>query len=89
MQQLKALSAEQKFHVAKEGVESEIATAELRALIDDRVIRAALIKIEGMNIDGESANTENLLERGPEDLAYEIAQAIADENFLNEDERKN
>ena len=89
MQDLKGLSAQQEFHAAKEDVESEIAIAELRARIDERVIRAALIQIEGMTIDGEPANTENLLESGPEDLAHEIAQAVANESFLSEDERKN
>ncbi|MGD0581282.1 MAG: hypothetical protein ABSC08_20495 [Bryobacteraceae bacterium] len=89
MQELKELAAEQRFHAAKEGVESAIATAELRGRIDERVIRAALVQIEGLRIGGEPATVESLLEDGPEDLAYEIAKAIADESFLNEEERKN
>ncbi len=89
VQELKGLAGEQRFHAAQEGVESEIAAAELRGRIDEKVIRTALVQIEGLSIGGEPATVESLLENGPEDLAYEIAEAIADESFLSEEERKN
>lgn len=89
LQELKELAAEQRFHAAQEGLESEVSAAELRGRIDQKVIRAALLQIEGLRIGGERATVESLLEDGPEDLAYEIAEAIADESFLNEEERKN
>jgi len=76
-------------HAVQEGVASELAAAELRGRIDEKAIRAALVQIEGLSIGGEPATVESLLESGPEDLAYEIAAAIADESFLNEEERKN
>ena len=87
--ELKDLAAEQRFHAAQEGMENEIAAAELRGRIDEKAIRAALVQIAGLSIGGEPATVESLLESGPEDLAYEIAEAIADESFLNEEERKN
>lgn len=87
--ELKGLAAEQRFHAVQEGIESELAAAELRGRIDEKVIRAALVHIEGLSIGGAPATVESLLESGPEDLAYEIAEAIADESFLNEEERKN
>lgn len=87
--ELKDLAAEQRFHAVQEGVASELAAAELRGRIDEKAIRAALVQIEGLSIGGEPATVESLLESGPEDLAYEIAAAIADESFLNEEERKN
>ncbi len=89
VQELKELAAEQRFHAAQEGLESELAAAELRGRIDERVIRAALVQIEGLRIGGKRATVESLLEDGPEELAYEIAAGIADESFLNEEERKN
>jgi len=89
VQELKELAAEQRFHAAQEGMESEIAAAELRGRIDERVIRAALVQIEGLRIGGKRATVESLLEDGPEELAYEIAEAIAEESFLSEEERKN
>lgn len=87
--ELRGLAAEQRFHAAQGGIESELAAAELRGRIDEMTIRAALLQIEGLNIGGEPATVESLLESGPEDLAYEIAEAIADESFLNAEERKN
>jgi hypothetical protein len=87
--ELKDLAAEQRFHAVQEGVASELAAAELRGRIDEKAIRAGLVQIEGLSIGGEPATVESLLESGPEDLAYEIAAAIADESFLNEEERKN
>jgi hypothetical protein len=87
--ELKGLAAKQRFQAAREGVENEIAAAELRGRIDEKTIRAALVRIEGLSIGGAPATVESLLESGPEDLAYEIAEAIADESFLNEEERKN
>jgi hypothetical protein len=89
IQELQGLAAEQRFHAAQEGMESEIAAAELRGRIDEIIIRAALAQIEGLRIGGKPATVESLLEDGPDELAYEIAEAIADESFLNEEERKN
>ena len=89
LMELKDLAAEQRFHAVQEGVASELAAAELRGRIDEKAIRAGLVQIEGLSIGGEPATVESLLESGPEDLAYEIAEAIADESFLNEEERKN
>jgi hypothetical protein len=89
MQELKALAPEQAFHKAHGEIGSDISAAELQARIDEQVIRAALLKIEGLRIDGEAATVESLIESGPENLAREIAEAIAEESSLNEDERKN
>jgi hypothetical protein len=89
MQELKALAPEEAFHKAHEGTTSEISAAELQARIDEQVIRTALLGIEGLSIDGEAATIESLIESGPESLAREIAEAIAEESSLNKDERKN
>jgi len=89
MQELKALAPEEAFHRAHGQVASDISAAELQARIDEEVIRTALLKIEGLSIDGKAATVESLIESGPESLAREVAEAIAEESSLNEDERKN
>jgi hypothetical protein len=90
MQGLKRLAAEATFHhAAPAGAGEEIAATELQTRIDEMVIRTALQAIEGLNIDGRPATVESLLENGPESLAREIADAIAEETSLGETERKN
>ncbi len=89
MQELKALASEEAFHRANDKAASDIAAAELQARIDETLIRTALIGIEGLSIDGEEPTVESLIESGPESLAREIAEAIAEEISLTEEERKN
>lgn len=89
MQELIVLVAKQQFHAAKDDPENEMAAAELRRRIDQRVIRSALIEVEGLSINGRPATVESLLEEGSEELANEIAEAITSESFLSEEERKN
>jgi hypothetical protein len=48
-----------------------------------------LERIEGLAIDGQPATPELLVERGPEELCGEIAQALQHQLGLTEEERKN
>jgi hypothetical protein len=89
MQELKALAPEEAFHKAHGEIASDVSASELQARIDEQVIRTALLGIEGLSIDGAAATVESLIENGPESLAREIAEAIAEESSLSEDERKN
>jgi hypothetical protein len=90
MQELKSLASEQAFHrAAPQEAGGEISAAELQTRIDEMVIRTALLEIKGLSIDGKPATVESLIDSGPENLSREIAEAIAEESFLNEDERKN
>jgi hypothetical protein len=90
MQELKSLASEEAFHrAAPEEAGSEISAAEAQARIDELVIRTALIEIKGLSIDGQPATVESLMKDGPESLAREIAEAIAEESSLDENERKN
>ena len=52
-------------------------------------LRWALVGVDGLEIDGEAATAEQLLDRGPEELAREIVVAIKEECGLSEAERKN
>jgi hypothetical protein len=90
MQELKSLASEEAFHrAAPQEAGSEISAAELQARIDVIVIRTAVLEIKGLSIDGQPASVEKLLDSGPASLAREIAEVVAEESFLNEDERKN
>ena len=48
-----------------------------------------LAAIEGLDIDGNAATPLSLIERGPDALVTEIADAIIQEIHLSEEERKN
>jgi hypothetical protein len=90
MHALRPLATEEAFHrAAPDDAGSEITAKELQTRIDEMVIRTALLQIKGLNIDGEPATVESMIEGGPESLAREIAEAIVEESSLNEDERKN
>lgn len=45
--------------------------------------------LDGLTIDGSPASIQDLIERGPEGLCEEIANAIQSELNLSEEERKN
>jgi hypothetical protein len=77
------------FHEAGEGITDAAMAAEIRSRIDALYIRWGLESIEGICIDGEPADAERVIERGPDALAREIAQAVRSELFLSEEERKN
>ena len=90
IQELQGLAAEEAFHRAEaEEDGGEIQAAELQTRIDSVAIRTALIGIKGLCIDGEPATVASVMESGPENLAREIAEAIAEESSLQEHERKN
>jgi len=77
------------FHSASEGMADQLRARELTAAIEAIYIRWGLGKIEGLFIDEQPADCELLLDRGPEELCREIAEAIRAECFLSEQERKN
>jgi hypothetical protein len=77
------------FHMAGDSVVDAAQAAEIRARMDALYLRWGLAEITGLVIDGEPVTLENLMERGPDALAREIADAIKGELSLDEDERKN
>ncbi len=69
---------------------SDQLTASLSELLVRRLyLEWGLAEVKGLKIDGEQASTETVIERGPEELADEIIEAIKAETGLSEDERKN
>lgn len=86
---VRQLLAELEYRSAGEGVEDRLAAAELESRIDSVYLEWGLERLEGLLIDGTSADAKALIERGPEALAREIAEAVRKECRLSEEERKN
>lgn len=86
---VRQLLAELEYRSAGESVEDRLAAAELESRIDSVYLEWGLERVEGLTIDGSAADAKALIERGPEELAREIAEAIRTECRLSEDERKN
>ena len=57
--------------------------------IDRLYLEWGLLSVEGLEIDGEPATPQLLLEFGPEELCHEIAAAIKRECGLSPEEQKN
>jgi hypothetical protein len=68
-----------------DGIEAHVIACE----IDRLYLEWGLVEVAGLQIDGEHATPESLIETGPEDLAHEIVAAIKRECALTEQERKN
>ena len=71
------------------GPEQEAEAALLAGEIDRIYLQWGLRGVKGLEIDGEEATAEKLIERGPEGLVAEILRAIRREAGLSEEERKN
>lgn len=57
--------------------------------IDREYVRWGLASLEGLQIDGQPATPEDLIEKGPEKLVAEVLAAVRREAGLDEEERKN
>lgn len=68
-----------------DGIEAHVIACD----IDRLYLEWGLVEIAGLQIDGERATPESLIETGPEGLAHEIVAAIKRECALTEQERKN
>jgi hypothetical protein len=77
------------FLEASNDVREKLEAAVLQGEIDRIYLRWGLETIEGLEIDGEAATTELLIERGPASLSGEILKRIRGECGLSESERKN
>jgi len=71
------------------GSANEAEAALLGGEIDREHLRWGLASIEGLEIDGEPATPESLIESGPEDLLREALGAVRRQAGLSEEERKN
>ncbi len=86
---VRTLLAELEFREAGEGLEDRLSAALVAAQVDLAYLNLGLERVQGLDIDGETATVQALVERGPEALSREIAQTIRDRCHLTEPERKN
>jgi len=70
-------------------VREKLDAAVLQGEVDRAYIEWGLEAVEGLEIDGEAATPEALIEKGPMRLAAEILGRIRAECGLSESERKN
>lgn len=83
------LSRRLEFQQAGESVEENIQANILSFEIDQLYLRWGLIAVTGLTVDGMDATPELIAEKGPEELAREIVNAIKSQCGLSESERKN
>jgi len=87
--QVREISQKAQFLNAGSELQEKIEANILAQEVDALYLRWALTGIEGLQIDGEAATPERLLEKGPEELTREIVSEIRRQCGLNEAERKN
>ena len=71
------------------GAADDAEAALLTSEIDREYGSWGLAEVDGLEIDGEPATPQSLIEKGPEPLVVEVLEAVYREAGLNEDERKN
>ena len=89
MRRVRELSSRVEYEQAGARIEDQIQASLLRAEIDELYLRWGLKKIEGLELDGNEADTDSLISDGPEPLCREIIAAVKRECALSEEERKN
>jgi hypothetical protein len=89
MRRVRDLSARMEFEKAGAGVADRIQASILAAEIDELYLRWGLASIEGLEVDGVSADVSSLISSAPESLCKEIISAIKHECALTQEERKN
>lgn len=89
VRQIRELAGKVEFLEAGKDAGEKIEAALLASEIDRLYLLWGLVKIEGLELDGQAATPETLVRAGPECLCREILAAVKGELGLSEDERKN
>jgi hypothetical protein len=89
MKRVRDLAARLEYFDAGREEKNRIEASLLGAQLDRLYIQWGLEEIRGLELDGEPATPQSLIDKGPEDLFQEILGAIKSECGLNEQERKN
>ena len=89
MKRVRDLAARLEYFDAGREEKNRIEASLLGAQLDRLYIQWGLEEIRGLELDGEAATPQLLIDKGPEDLFQEILSAIKSECGLNEQERKN
>lgn len=86
---VRTLVAELEYRSAGAELDDRLAAAEAASRVDRAYLEWGLLRVAGLEIDGEPCGVASLVERGPEELSREIAAEIRRQCSLSEDERKN
>jgi hypothetical protein len=86
---IREISRKAEFLEASTELHEKIEANILAQEIDSMYLQWGLVSVDGLIIDGERATGAQLLEKGPEDLAREVVNAIKEQCGLSEAERKN
>ena len=89
MRQIREISKRIEFLSAGDDLRERIEANLLQHEVDVTYLRWGLLEVAGLEIDGQAATVDLLIEKGPEELAREIVAAIRAQCGLSEDERKN
>lgn len=86
---VREVSGRQEFAAAGESLGEQLDAAVLEQELDEIYLRWGLLGIDGLVVDGDAAEVETLVQRGPEPLCREIVDGIKRECGLMEEEIKN
>jgi len=86
---IRELAARKEFMEAGGTVSEKMEAALLSSEIDRIYVLWGLKEIEGLELDGQPATPESLIESGPEELFREALNAVKQQCGLSEEERKN
>jgi len=89
MRLVRDLATRLEFFEAGKDAGNKMEASLLGAEIDRLYVEWGLETVSGLEIDGEPATTRSLIDRGPEDLFFEVLAAVKTECGLSETERKN
>lgn len=86
---VREISRKAEFLEASTDLHEKIEANILAQEIDAMYLEWGLVRVDGLIIDGEAATAEQLIDKGPEEVAREAVAAIKEQCGLSEAERKN
>jgi hypothetical protein len=89
MRRVRDLAVRLEYFEAGREEKNRIEASLLGAQLDRVYIEWGLEEVRGLEIDGEPATPESLVDRGPEELFQEALAAVKAECGLSEEQRKN
>src|SRR5258708_2238728 len=89
VRRIREIGRKAEFLEAGSDTRDKLESAVLAADVDRAYLEWGLAAVEGLTIDGETANPGLLIEKGPVALALEVLARVKAECGLSEDERKN
>ncbi len=88
-EKLSDLARKVQFHRAGASAADQATASHLCSKADEIYLRWGLVSVSGLEINGEPATVESLIERGPDELVQGILERIRAECGLSAAERKN